>query len=290
MGDQTGGSGGPALEPAADPALDMDVVASAVDLVWTKPTARRRPALTREAIVEAAIAIADAEGIEAVSIRRVAAALDARPMTLYSHIARKDGLLALMADHIAAEVLVPEPLPARWRDALRAIAHRTRDSSLRHPWMLRIHAGHPLLGPNALRHAEQSAAAVAELPLPPRRRVALLRAIDTYTLGHVATELHERQARDAYEPGVLQSYLADVLGSGDHPHLAQLPMSIVVASETDARERFEEGLEWLLDGIAASVDAALEDPAGADAAGADASARKGQQPDGVRVRRCQAPE
>jgi len=274
MGDQTSATGGQALEPAADPALDLDVVAGAAELVWTRPASRRRPPLTREAIVDAAVEIADAEGIEAVSIRRVAAALDARPMSLYSHITRKDDLLALMSDRVAAEILVPGPLPSDWREALRMIAHRTRDSSLRHPWMLRIHAGHPLLGPNALRHVDQSAAAVAELPLSDAQRVALLRAVDTYTVGHVATEMHERQAREAHDSDAIGAYLTGVLDSGEYPHLARLPLAAVLASDADARQRFEEGLEWLLTGIAATVDAATVDAATVDAATSDA-ARQG---------------
>ncbi len=225
-------------------------------IVWARPAERRRPRLTREAIVDAAVAMADAEGLEAVSIRRVAAALDARPMSLYSHFDRKDDLLALMNDQVAAEVIVPEPLPADWRDALRAIAHRTRDSSLRHPWVLQTLACHPRLGPNGLRHAEQSAAAVSALPLPPRRRGALLRAVDTYTLGHVTAELRERQGYlgGADRAGV-QRYLTGVLESGQYPHLAQFHSQDLVLVGEDARESFAEGLEWLLAGIAAAIGA-----------------------------------
>ncbi|WP_261568320.1 TetR/AcrR family transcriptional regulator [Frankia gtarii] len=226
-------------------------------IVWARPAERRRPRLTREAIVDAAVTMADAEGLEAVSIRRVAAALDARPMSLYSHFDRKDDLLALMNDRVAAEVIVPEPLPADWRDALRAIAHRTRDSSLRHPWVLQTLACHPQFGPNGLRHAEQSAAAVSALPLPPHRRVALLRAVDTYTLGHVTAELRERQGYlGGADQADVQRYLTGVLESGQYPHLAGFHHQDLVLVGGDARESFTEGLEWLLAGIAAAIGAA----------------------------------
>ncbi|MCL9793696.1 TetR/AcrR family transcriptional regulator C-terminal domain-containing protein [Frankia sp. AgKG'84/4] len=226
------------------------------ELLWARPVERRRPRLSREEIVDAAITIADAEGITAVSIRRVAAALNARPMSLYSHFDRKDDLLALMSDQVAAEILVPEPMPADWRDRLRAIAHRTRDSALRHPWVLRAYAGPPHLGPNALQHAEQSAAAVADLPLAPARRVALLRAIDTYTLGQVAAELHERLANDSVDPAEVRAYLTRTLDSGQYPHLAALPRAALVFFVEDAgRERFDEGLDWLLAGVTAELEA-----------------------------------
>ncbi|MCK9895593.1 TetR/AcrR family transcriptional regulator [Frankia sp. AgB32] len=225
-------------------------------LLWARSTGPRRPRLTREEIVDAAIAIADAEGLTAVSIRRVAAALSARPMSLYSHFDRKDDLLALMNDRVAAEILVPEPLPADWRDRLRAIAHRTRDSALRHPWILQVYVGPPRVGPNALRHGEQSAAAVADLPLPTARRVALLRAVDTYTLGQVAAELHEQLANDSANPAEVHDYLAQALDSGQYPHLAALPRADLALVRGDAaRESFDQGLDWLLAGVTAELDA-----------------------------------
>ncbi|EIV93376.1 TetR/AcrR family transcriptional regulator [Frankia sp. QA3] len=249
-------SASPALAGAADAADRPTPAGGSSGIVWARPAERRRPRLTREAIVDAAVAMADAEGLEAVSIRRVAAALDARPMSLYSHFDRKDDLLALMNDQVAAEVIVPEPLPADWRDALRAIAHRTRDSSLRHPWVLQTLACQPRLGPNALRHAEQSAAAVSTLPLPPRRRVALLRAVDTYTLGYVTTELRERRGHlGGADRADVQQYLTDVLEGGQYPHLAEFHRLDLLVGE-DGRESFTEGLEWLLAGIAAAVGAA----------------------------------
>jgi AcrR family transcriptional regulator len=233
----------------ADPAPDC----GSTELLWARRTGPRRPRLTREAIVDAAITIADAEGIEAVSIRRVANALGARPMSLYSHFDRKDDLLALMNDQVAAEILVPEPLPADWRDALRAIAHRTRESCLRHPWVLQTYVVHPRLGPNALRHTEQSTAAVASLPLPLPRRIALLRAVDTYTLGQVAAELHERETRSRVGLAEVRDYLADVLATGQYPHLAQLPPEEVIMFVSDPRATFVEGLDWLLAGVASTI-------------------------------------
>jgi AcrR family transcriptional regulator len=83
---------------------------------------QRRTALTREAIVRAAILLADAEGLDAVSIRRVASELQARAMSLYTYIERKEDLFDLMADEVAAEVLVPGELPRDWREATVVIA------------------------------------------------------------------------------------------------------------------------------------------------------------------------
>ncbi|CAO5169500.1 Transcriptional regulator [Frankia sp. AiPs1] len=222
-------------------------------LPWVRPHARRRPRLTREEIVDAAVGIADAEGLSAVSIRRVAAVLAARPMSLYSYFDRKDDLLALMHDQVSAEVLVPEPLPADWREALRMIARRTRECCLRHPWLLETNTRTTRLGPNSLRHAEQSAACIADLPLPPARRVSLLRAVDTYTLGQVAIELLERASgHDLFD---LSSYLDTVIDSGEYPHLAQIPRLDLLAPSSVAQQSFDDGLDWLLAGVSTSLGA-----------------------------------
>ena len=96
----------------------------APELDWAAPAADRGRGLKREAIVSAAVAIADREGLAAVSIRRVAAELGIRPMSIYTHVASKDDLVDLMLDQVIAEALVPEPLPEDWREALRQLAHR----------------------------------------------------------------------------------------------------------------------------------------------------------------------
>jgi AcrR family transcriptional regulator len=86
--------------------------------------------------------IADAEGFEAVSIRRVAAALGAGPMSLYRYISAKSDLVALMDDAIMGEALVPGgQLPADWRAALAMIARRTRAALLAHPWAVQARPG-----------------------------------------------------------------------------------------------------------------------------------------------------
>src|SRR5262249_10496640 len=138
-----------------------------------------------EAIVRAAIKLADTEGVEAVSIRRIAAELKARPMSLYSFIARKDDVFDLMLDQIAGEALVAGELPDDWRAALTLIAEHTRAASLQPPWILGAQWRTTGVGPNGIRHVEQSLAAIEALEIPSERRYAILAAVDNYTLGHV---------------------------------------------------------------------------------------------------------
>src|ERR1700742_3107382 len=84
------------------------------------------PTCRRHEIVAAAVRIADAEGVEAVSMRRLADELGVATMTPYTHVESKDELIDLMRDAVAAEMILPEPIPADWRKALRAIAHKTK--------------------------------------------------------------------------------------------------------------------------------------------------------------------
>src|SRR6185436_15098966 len=101
---------------------------SRVDSIWERPEpGARRPRYTREQIARTALAIADAEGFEAVSMRRVASELGAGTMTLYHYVRNKDELIELMDDAMMSELIVPDDeMPSDWREALTAIARRSR--------------------------------------------------------------------------------------------------------------------------------------------------------------------
>jgi hypothetical protein len=126
-------------------------------LIWFRDEpAARRPSHSRAEIARAAIEIADADGFEAVSMRRVAQKLGAGTMTLYHYVRNKEELIALMSDAIMGEILVPDDeLSEDWRMALTQIATRTRAIFARHRWIFdRFGDGRP--GPNGMRHFEQS--------------------------------------------------------------------------------------------------------------------------------------
>jgi AcrR family transcriptional regulator len=205
--------------------------------------------LRRDAIVDAALLIADREGFEAVSMRRVAAELGVGTMSLYHHVADKDELVYEMADAIGAEMLIPGAVPSDWREALRQIAVRTRDTFLRHPWLLET-VERPVPTPNTLRHIEQSAAAVAGLHVDQAVAQAMVLAVDDYTLGYTLREQHARTWRRDVE---LPEPLRRLLASGEFPLLSRWFGSGRRLMPPPAT-RFEEGLEWLLDGMAAMLE------------------------------------
>jgi AcrR family transcriptional regulator len=217
--------------------------------VWAREKPRRRPALSRDAIVEVGIKIADAEGLGAVSIRRVAGDLGVRPMSLYTYIDRKEDLLVLMRDQVNGEVLIGAGLPAGWREAITAIARRTREVVLRHPWMTDLAAHDAALGPNALRHVEESVRALRELGLAPRLTVEVITAVDKYVMGHIDFEVanHSIAAASIAQ----QQYFDSLLATGEFPELSRMAAEAMSAIGTE--DEFERGLSWLLDGIAANL-------------------------------------
>jgi len=244
-------------------------MASELNTIWARDeeqAAGPQP-LSREAIVAAAIEIADTEGLEAVSIRRLATKLDARPMSLYSHIEKKGDLIDLMVDEVMGGAVIQEGLPEDWREALRLIAQRTRESTRAHPWMIGAAFRRPFLGPNALRHFDQSLGAVSSLPLSPERKRGALLAIDTYTLGFVRWEVISGSREKGRGPDCaavpddgpsaeeIDAYIASQVASGKYPHLAEFAtkghkkkMSLGVKAEA-----FDSGLNWLIAGIEAEV-------------------------------------
>ena len=227
-------------------------------LIWTRPPAEKRERPTREAIVATATGLADTHGLDAVSVRKVAAALNTRPMDLYRYFTRKDELIDLMVDEVIAGALLDE-IPPGWRDALAAIARALRAVCLAHPWMVTAAGQQALLGPNVMRHVEQSLQATATLGLDQAKRLAIWRAVDSYTMGHA----HIRPGRDHNEGGTAPdpgraaaagAYLQDLAGSGNFPNLAALGAAGLLHNDHDELT-FETGLGWLLTGIAADAQA-----------------------------------
>lgn len=210
-----------------------------------------RGALTPGLIVEAALRIADNEGLDAVSMRRVAAALGVGTMTLYTHVQDKDALLALMRDALFAEHLV-EDTGSDWRTGITRIARRTRETLLRHPWAVPLGL-RPALGPNKLRHIEQVLAVASRITPDPTAQRTIIHAVDDLVTGCAMQELSARAiGADVPQPlcGLRRRIDADpalraLLDSGSFPHLSR----VLAGSAPFAAERFEQALTWLLDGI-----------------------------------------
>jgi len=200
-----------------------------------------RGRLSTQAIVDTAIALADVDGLDAVSIRRVAAVLGVRPMSLYTHIVSKDELLALMSNELMGTLIVEAPLPDDWREALTVIARRIFKMYASHRWLLGLLARRPRPGPNVTRQAKQLARAVESLRLPADEMWTLLSIFNDYILGH---------ALRVATTGVTSDFV-DRLSARDR---AELPEVAALANTDETRrsgEVFELGLQVVLDGLEA---------------------------------------
>lgn len=222
-------------------------------LVWMHESrAPRRQGPDIGGIVTAAVAIADADGLEAVSMRRVAAALGSGTASLYRALTSRDDLIDLMIDRVRGERALPERT-GDWRADLTALAHHLRATLLRHPWLGPQIAGRPALGPNSLREQEFALAAAAELTPDIARATRIVDAVGAYIFGATTRQLAEQRAHrhtglteDQWRR-VVAPYIRSVLAAGEHPNLSRR-----IHQDTDAtpEDSFAFGLAALLDGIA----------------------------------------
>ncbi|GAA2739232.1 TetR/AcrR family transcriptional regulator [Kitasatospora cinereorecta] len=157
--------------------------------VWARQQREAdQPALSRAAIVREAIAMLDADGVEALSMRKLGARLNAGATSLYRHVATKDELMELAVDEVAAEIHVPAPGSGDWRPAVAEAAQSFRATALRHPWLASVlgQAGLAYLGPNLMAFSDRLAALFTAVGFP---QPSL--AIDTvlsYVVGMSTTE------------------------------------------------------------------------------------------------------
>jgi AcrR family transcriptional regulator len=214
-----------------------------LDLLWA-PRRRRRgpaPALTLKAIARAGIDLADADGLGAVSMRRVAAALGVAPMALYRYVPGKAELLDAMVDHALGDP--PPPANGDWRAQVTAHAHATRELHRRHAWLGTI--GRPPLGPNAVAAFDALLAALAGAGLPPADTVAAAELIGGYAAGAAAREeAAERNARFwAERPAFWERHYTP-------ERFPALTALYEAGAYDDPPDAFEFGLARILDGIA----------------------------------------
>ena len=216
-------------------------------------------------IVVTAVAVADAEGTEAVSMRRIARELDVGTMSLYWYVSSKGKLHQLMLERVQAEAEAPEP-SGDWRADLRGYARTTRAALLRHPWAIDFLGTGPPSGPNDARNAERLIGALDGLGPDPVTVMRVLLTFGTYVLGAALREIQEiRWEKNAAEATAglgeteVDEFMAEygrrISESGRYPHLARLlDLGIDPDSPETRDERFEFGLDCVLDGIAARLE------------------------------------
>jgi AcrR family transcriptional regulator len=228
-----------------------------------------RPGLTVERIVETAIAVADREGLEAVSMRRVAEELGAGAMSLYTYVPGKVELLELMYDAVLGEDRWSYAEGSDWRDKLAELARREWALYARHPWMLDVPWARSPLGPSTLAGYERALSAVAGLGLGGKQMLNVVNLISIFVRGVARVALEARTAgeRDgltdeqwwaAREPFLMEQLVPSrfpILTSPEMHGAFDQTRPDVEYSLAEALDSFDYGLARILDGIAAAVTA-----------------------------------
>jgi AcrR family transcriptional regulator len=244
----TGSEGGTRTSGSGD-------IVRTLELLWDtgrRPSRGPKPGLTLERIVEAAVRVADAEGLEAVSMRRVATELGTGTMSLYRYVPGKAELLDLMLDRVQRPSDDPADLgDGGWRSALEALGRATLALYRRHPWLLQVNQSRPILGPSALDGMEKMLSRIKSMGLTDPELVSAIVAVDGYVVGAARTQLYEAEVERrtgltdtefwAAQAPVLEKFMA----SGRYPMLAGL------SEDAFGRDfdHFEFGLQRILDGL-----------------------------------------
>ncbi|MER7918949.1 MULTISPECIES: TetR/AcrR family transcriptional regulator [unclassified Streptomyces] len=206
----------------------MAVRGAVPEVIWARPerTGRGpRPAYTRDDIAAAAVRIADARGLDAVSMRQVAAELGCGTMSLYNYVPRKEDLYELMMDAVGAEHALWPP-SGDWRADLTRVAHEARALMHRHPWMPRLMS--PVYGfsPHTLRYLEHCLACLDPLEARYGTKLELIAMLNGVVTTYVRNELDTAERVRALpwsedeENAVRGAYLARQVASGKYPRMA----------------------------------------------------------------------
>jgi AcrR family transcriptional regulator len=233
-----------------------------LDILWGKRDRGQRgpkPGLTIDTIVDAAMAIADAGGLEAVSMASVAKRLGFTTMSLYRYVTNKDELLQLMwnASAQGAETLVLAG--DGWRARLRDWSLIQRDALDRHPWITQMPMASPPMAPNSLAFVELGLGAFDCTGLTDADKLRVIGLISSFTLSEARMAYDARRAGEAIpEPqwalASFETILRLLVDEATYPRLYRLAWATSEAEQQDERAEFLNGIDCILDGVQALID------------------------------------
>jgi AcrR family transcriptional regulator len=218
------------------------------------PRERRRRAITRDAIVAAALAVIDAEGFDALTMRRVGQELGTGGASLYAHVANKDALIELVMDRVFGELEVPwPPDPERWEEQIKEVLRRTRALYRRHRDIARGALARIPTGPNALNGMEKILSILRTAGLPDQVVAYAADLLPLYVTAVAYEEgLYEARAWTSEEIG---RYIAELRGYFESLPSDRFPTMVALATaltagDDEGDERFEFGLDVIVRGLA----------------------------------------
>ena len=204
--------------------------------------------LNLERTLQVALVIADDEGLDAVTMRRLARELGVEAASLYHHVNGKSQILDALVDLVAAEIEPPIP-SANWRTAITQRAHNTRASLRRHPWAVSLMASRTSPGPATLGLLETGIRCFREGGFSVRQAAHAISVVDSYVHGFVLQEVN-LPFRDESELAALTAAIMETFPASEFPHLFELTVQHVLQPGYDYGKEFDTGLEVVLDGVA----------------------------------------
>ncbi|MDA3646291.1 TetR/AcrR family transcriptional regulator C-terminal domain-containing protein [Saccharopolyspora indica] len=213
----------------------------------TSRTRGQRAGLTRQDVLGAALAIVDADGLKALSMRRLGAELGVEAMTLYHYVANKDALLDGLVEQLLAEAAVPQVGSGTWQADLRDYAHALRDALLAHPNAIPLVVSRPAVTPRNLEILEGVLRTLRDAGFPLEVGLDVLFSLAGFVVGQVATEV---SADGRAEPSEQVRHLSGV----DRERFPLLSEAAAAAGDrAGARSRFDFALDAMIAGFAADV-------------------------------------
>ena len=216
----------------------------------TGAAASRAP-VNRERALERAVAVADGEGLEAVTMRRLARELGVEAASLYHHVSGKDEILDGLVDMVSAEIELPSRTDG-WRPAIRQRAHNTRAVLRRHPWAVALMASRTTPGPATLRLLDAGIGCFREGGFSVQAAAHAISAVDSYVHGFVLQEVY-LPFGDESELAAMTGAIMDEFPKADFPHLFELTIEHVLQPGYNYGNEFDVGLEVVLDGVDARL-------------------------------------
>ena len=205
--------------------------------------------LSRERVLRAAVAIADAGGIGGLTMRSLADALGVKPMSVYHHVANKDEILDGIVDLVFSRIELPIP-GGDWRREMVKRANSARDVLKRHPWAIGLLESRKAPGPATLRHHDATVGTLRRAGLPVAMTAHAYALLDSYVYGFAVQEaalpFNGPDSATEVTEGILEHFAAD-----DYPHLVELATEHVLRPGYDFADEFAFGLDVILDAVAA---------------------------------------
>ena len=212
-----------------------------------EPKAERRIPLSRERVLRAAIAWADANGIESLSMRKLGQQLGVEAMSLYKHVANKDDMLDGMIDVVFGEIDLPSDA-AQWRTAMRHRAISAREALSRHPWAIGLTESRMKPGPANLRHHNSVIGCLREAGFSIEMAIHAYSALDSYIYGFALQE-KSLPFDTSKQVGEVAELFMSQLPTGEYPYLAETVVKHITKSGYEYGDEFEFGLNLILDGL-----------------------------------------